>query len=159
MTLKTQYSNRTVTLNPDASVTLQEIASAPFDAPLVIQELQMIVKISSLVEVPYLDNESYMTAEEKASIFWRNAAQYESMGCKLHLQEHDSPVTEVLSFLIFNRKPYYMEDLLSRFTSRAEYVLAPGNKLFLQMFGTGRGVLAGDDRLTITSQCFNLVEV
>lgn len=120
---------------------------APGDANILVTELQLIIALPSIVEIDIYADDPLLTDEQRNAIFWREARN----------KPHKKVVTFVddfrlLEFIVFNRFPYYVEDLLARFTAQSTFVLQAGSSLRVEVEGGNSGALGVGDSLKIWGQ-------
>jgi hypothetical protein len=141
--------NIAVDLLPAQGANPLTIVSVPVNREVRLIELQTIVKVSSIEEIAnYAETNAFMTPEEKDELFWRNALEAEKIGLNSSFSIGQTSV-ELINFLIFNRQPYYSDNLLSRYTSREDLYLQGGASLQIAAVDVGYGLLTGSDRITV----------
>jgi hypothetical protein len=64
----------------------------------------------------------------------------------------NNQVIRLLDFFIFCRQPYYVENLLTRYTGLSTLTLEPETKLYISIESTNSGLLASGDFLTVWGQ-------
>lgn len=126
------------------------VFKAPPDREVAVIELHAIVDIQSIAEMNSYVDDPLMTEEQKDSLFWREVqrSSHKKLACYFR-SNTGATEQKLLSFMIFNRRPYYMENLLMRFTSNAELRLQPDSELLVSIEATNSGFLTGNDRISI----------
>jgi hypothetical protein len=128
-----------------------EIIKAPINQELEIKELLMIVDINSITEMTdYVEN-SYLSDDDKNALFWKQALSNKSKKVVTWF-ERGGDVIRLVDFYIFCRQPYYVENLLVRYTGISTLILEPESRLLLSVENTNSGLLANNDFLTIWGQ-------
>jgi len=123
------------------------IVQAPRDTNVLIGELQVIIKLPSIAEMPAYNEDPLLSETQKDALFWlqANSAQNKKIATFWEGQP-------LLEFVIFRREPYYLENLLSRFTSLSSLTLQAGSSLSLEVLATNSGLLGNGDSITIWGQ-------
>lgn len=123
------------------------IITAPFDANILVSELQLIIKLPSIAEMPLYADDPSLTDEQRDAIFWR----------QVNIAKNKKVVTywndkRLIEFIVFNRLPYYTENLLTRFTSLSSFILQAGSSISLSIEATNSGLLGTGDSLRVWGQ-------
>lgn len=118
--------------------------SAPADANVLISELQLIIRLPSIPEIDVYSEDPLLSDEQRNAIFWREASLKPNKKVATFFDGE-----RLLEFIIFNRQPYYVEDLLIRFTGQPDFMIQAGSSLRLQVENTNSGVLSPGDSLIV----------
>ena len=118
---------------------------------ILISELQLIIKLPSITEMPVYTDDPLLSEDQKDSLFWYNASQAQNKKVVTYWN-NGSANNRLVEFVIFRRDPYYIENLLNRFTSLSAFVLQAGTSLSLQVEATNSGLLAASDSLRVWGQ-------
>ena len=123
------------------------IIEAPKDTNILISELQLIIKLPSIDEMPAYSEDPLLSESQKDALFWLQANTAPNKKVVTYWNNN-----RLLEFVIFRRDPYYLENLLNRFTSLSSMVLQAGTNLSLQVEATNTGGLGADDSLIVWGQ-------
>lgn len=126
------------------------VIAAPDNANVLISELQLIIRLPSIVEMPTYADDPLLSDEQRDAIFWYNANTAENK--KVVTYWNNGTANRLIDFIVFRREPYYIENLLTRFTSLSGFVLQAGTSLSLQIEATNSGLLGIGDSLRVWGQ-------
>lgn len=123
---------------------------APFDANVLVNELQLFIELPSVTEMTTYSDDPLLSEYQKDAIFWKqaNLAPNKKVVCYWN----NGADRRLLSFIVFRRDPYYTENLLTRYTSNGSFILQAGTKLRLGIEETNSGLLGASDKLTVWGQ-------
>lgn len=126
------------------------IIKAPDNNNVLISELQLIIKLPSITEMAIYAEDVLLTQEQRDAIFW--AAVNQAQNKKVVSYWNNGTDNRLIEFIVFRRSPYYIENLLNRFTSTASFVLTAGTSLKLGIEATNSGLLGSGDSLIAWGQ-------
>jgi hypothetical protein len=127
------------------------VVSAPVNAELVIRELVLVVNLNSIPEVPNYVEDNYLTDDQKNALFWKQSLNSKSKKVVTWIGKNND-TTRLIDFFIFNRQPYYVENMLTRYTGLSTLTLEAETKLYLSIENTNSGLLGSGDWLTVWGQ-------
>ncbi len=111
----------------------------------------MVVDLNSIQEVAYYAEDAYLTEDQKNALFWKQALNSQSKKVVTWFGQGNQ-VERLLEFFIFGRQPYYVENLLTRFTGLSSLTLEPGRQIYISIENSNSGLLGSGDILTIWGQ-------
>jgi hypothetical protein len=124
--------------------------SAPHDANVLILELQLFIRLPSIPEIDVYAEDPLLSEEQRNAIFWREASLKPNK--KIVSYWNNGQQNRLVEFIVFNRQPYYVEDLMTRFTAQPNFLIQAGSSLNLQIESTNSGLLGSGDSLTVWGQ-------
>jgi len=123
------------------------IVQAPRDTNILIGELQLIIKLPSIAEMPAYVEDPLLSETQKDALFWLQANTAQNKKVATFWNNNS-----LLEFVIFRREPYYLENLLNRFTSLSSLTLQAGSNLAIEVMATNSGLLGSGDKLVVWGQ-------
>lgn len=120
---------------------------APGDRDILVSELQLIITLPSIPEIDVYSEDPLLTDEQRDAIFWREARLKPNKKVVAFVDDF-----RLLEFIVFNRSPYYVEDLMMRFTAKSSFILQAGSSLSLKVEATNSGLLGTGDSLKVWGQ-------
>jgi hypothetical protein len=140
-------------ITSSAGATKISVLKVPANREIRVTELQLIIRLTSIEELAYYEQQAFIDEEQKNALFWQNALTAQSKGLTTWFRKGGVDY-DLLTFLLFRRNPYYQENLLERFSGRDELLLEGGTEILLSITDQGHGLLTETDRLTIWGTYF-----
>lgn len=128
----------------------KDLILSPNDKIAVVQELYLIINLPSLKELKvFIDNE-LLSEDERNNYFWQQVSlgEYMRMTCSFKKPGYQQ-YTDTVTYLTFNRRPYYNDNLLARFTNKTELMLAPEWGISIKYGPGNKGIMVLGDYLSV----------
>jgi len=112
-----------------------------------ITALRMVVDITSIQPVDFPTPPVGATDEEVQSLALQLSATNPTKTLSIYLHNTYSGPVKVADISLFNRRPYYLNNLMPYLTDTDTFDVASDTVLSVQMRDTGNGLLSGSDRI------------
>jgi len=117
-----------------------------------IRELTAFISLPSINDAPVYSADPSLSKEAREALFWASAQNAQSKILRISYVSPAATVTVIADFWIFNRSPYYTEDILGRMTGLGSLYMPAGSSVRLQVFNKNSGLLTGSDTIRIFGQ-------
>lgn len=111
-------------------------------------ELQAVIKLPSITELPTYEQNAFLDDEQKNALFWSNSLTADNKTLNTHFKLGSTTQT-LVSFPIFKRTPYYIENLKYRFTSQEELLMETGTEILISVTAGTTGNLSTNDSVLV----------
>jgi len=119
---------------------LTPIIKAPAFSSVLVLDLQLIISLPSMPELPAYVDDPLITDEQRDALFWKHVAVSPNKKIATFWNQE-----KILDFSIFNRLPYYHEPLINRYTQRDSFAIEAGSSISLKLEATNSGLLGTGD--------------